>query len=78
MMRRSTVSAERDDLDTLRAEARRRGISLARLLGEIVAERAKRLRSSRRPRVGVGRSGKGVARESVADESSPAATRYKS
>ena len=73
MIQRTTVAAEQEDMETLRAEAQRRGISLASLTGEILSEKAAELRRARRPRVGVGRSGTGVSRESVEDEDLPAA-----
>ena len=73
MIQRTTVAAEREDMETLRAESQRRGISLASLTGEILSEKAAELRRARRPRVGVGRSGTGVSRESVEDEDLPAA-----
>ena len=56
MMRRTTVSADHEALDTLEAEARRRGVSLSALLAEAVDEKAESIRAARRPRVGVGRS----------------------
>jgi hypothetical protein len=73
MIQRTTVAAEQEDLETLRAEADRRGVSLAVLTGEILADKATQLRRARRPRVGVGRSGTGVAQESVENEDLPAA-----
>ena len=73
MIQRTTVAAEQEDLETLRAEAHRRGVSLAVLTGEILADKATQLRRARRPRVGVGRSGTGVAQESVENEDLPAA-----
>jgi hypothetical protein len=72
MIQRTTVAAEEDDLETLRAEARIRGVSLATLAGEILAQKAAELRRERRPRLGVGRSGTGVSRESVDREDLPA------
>ena len=42
------------------------------LAGEILAEKAAELRRSRRPRIGVGHSGSGVAQESVDHEDLPA------
>ena len=72
MNQRTTVAAEADVLETLRSEAKRRGISLAVLAGEILAEKASELRHLRRPRVGVGRSGTGVSQESVDREDLPA------
>ena len=74
MVQRTTIAAEADVLETLRAEAERRGISFAVLAAEILAEKAAELRRARRPRVGVGRSGTGsVSQESVENEDLPAA-----
>jgi hypothetical protein len=56
MNQRTTVTAAAEDLGTLRAEADRRGVSLNTILREAVEEKARTLRSSRRPRVGVARS----------------------
>jgi Ribbon-helix-helix protein, copG family len=56
MMRRTTVAADREALDTLEAEARRRGISLGAIVAEAIENKAQSIRSARRPRVGVGRS----------------------
>jgi hypothetical protein len=49
--RRTTVVAREEDLATLAHEARTRGLSLGRMLGEIVATRADELRQDRRPRL---------------------------
>jgi Ribbon-helix-helix protein, copG family len=68
--RRTTLAADRDDLALLEEEARRQGISLARLLRELVAKEATDLRRRRRPRFGVVSMG-GVARASVEDEEAP-------
>jgi ribbon-helix-helix CopG family protein len=59
MMQRTTVAADQEALETLRAEARRRGVSLTVLLGEAVEEKAASIRAQRRPRVGLGRSDDG-------------------
>ena len=59
MMRRTTVSADHEALDTLEAEARRRDVSLSTLLAEAVADKAASIRAARRPRVGLGRSADG-------------------
>jgi hypothetical protein len=68
MMRRTTVAADREALDTLEAEARRRGISLTVILAEAVEDKAESIRSARRPRVGLGRSTDGrSAAELTAD-----------
>ena len=55
MMRRTTVAADHEALETLKAEARRRGVSMTVLLGEAVEEKAASIRAARRPRVGLGR-----------------------
>ncbi len=73
MVQRTTIAAEAEVLQTLRDEAKRRGVSLAVLAGEILADKADELRRARRPRVGVGRSGTGVSQESVDREDLPAA-----
>jgi hypothetical protein len=56
VMRRTTVAADRDALDTLEAEARRRGVSLSAVLAEAVEDKAASIRAARRPRIGLGRS----------------------
>jgi hypothetical protein len=56
-IRRTTLAAESDDLALLEREARRRGVSLAQVLREVVAKEAAELRQRRRPRLGIGRSG---------------------
>ena len=63
MHRRTTVNADAAELATLEGEALRRGVPLTALLAEAVAEKAARIRSERRPRVGVARSmdGRGAA-----------------
>jgi hypothetical protein len=66
MMHRTTVTADEADLDTLRAEARRRGVSLSTVLAEAVAEKARALRRRRRPQVGVARSTDGRSAAEVA------------
>jgi hypothetical protein len=56
MMRRITVTADRESLDTLEAEAARRGVSLSALLAEAIDEKAASIRAARRQRAGLGRS----------------------
>ncbi|MGH9382397.1 MAG: hypothetical protein ACRD2Z_17580 [Thermoanaerobaculia bacterium] len=56
MHARTTVKADTTDLDTLRAEATRRGVPLSDVLAEAVAEKARAIRRHRRPHVGVARS----------------------
>ena len=70
--RRTTLSAEADDLTVLEGEARRRGVSLAQVLRETVAEKAAAVRRSKRPRFGLVRSGDGgLADLSWQDEDAP-------
>lgn len=59
--RRTTVSADRQALATLEAEAQRRAVSLTVVLAEAVEEKAASIRARRRPRLGVGRSTDGRA-----------------
>jgi hypothetical protein len=78
-VRRTTLAAEADDLALLQTEARKRGISLAQLLREVVAERAQQLRTTNRPRFGVIASGgKGIAAAMEQDPDGPAARSYRS
>ena len=79
VIRRTTLAAEDADLAVLEAEARRRGVSLAQVLREVVAGEADRLRERRRPRFGIVNSGgSGVAQASVDDEDSPVSTPWRS
>ena len=64
MIKRTTLSAEADDLALFEHEARRRGVSLAQVLREVVAREAGQLRARRRPRFPLVHSGGG---ESLAD-----------
>ena len=68
LLRRTTVSAPLSAIQTLEAEAKRRGVPLAALLREAVEEKASVLRSSRRPRVGVARSRDGRSAAEVTAE----------
>ena len=54
--------AREEDLATLTHEARIRGLSLGRMLGEVLAERAEELRHQRRPRLGTFRADAGIAK----------------
>lgn len=74
-VRRTTLAAERDDLALLKAEAQRRGVSLAQVLRDTVAAEAARLRKRRRPRFAIARSERGAARAAGRDEDAPARTR---
>jgi hypothetical protein len=71
MIRRTTVTADRDDLLVLEGESRRRGVPLATILREAVAHEADRVRSRAKPRFGLWRSGVGAARAAADDETAP-------
>lgn len=71
MMKRTTVSADPDDLATLEYEAKRRGVSLTLVLREAVAEYAAEVRSARKPSFGIGRGGPDLSQASVDDEEAP-------
>jgi hypothetical protein len=71
-IRRTTLAADSHDLAALEGEARRRSVSLAQLLRELVAEEAARLRSERRPRFGIVRGDGTATRSIAADEDAPA------
>lgn len=60
-----------DDLATLEGEARRRGVSLAQVLRELVGREADALRRDRRPRFGIARTSRGAARVAAADQHAP-------
>ncbi|MGH2767958.1 MAG: hypothetical protein ACRDIF_03265 [Actinomycetota bacterium] len=77
-IRRTTLAAERDDLAALEAEARRREISLAQLLRELVAKEAGRLRRQRWPRFGIARSRMGASAAASEDEHAPVRERRQS
>jgi ribbon-helix-helix CopG family protein len=55
-MQRTTITADNEALETLRAEARRRNVSLIVALREAVDEKAASIRFARRPRLKHGRS----------------------
>jgi hypothetical protein len=71
MMKRTTVAADPHDLEILEYEARRRGVSLTRVLREAVAEYAAGVRTSRMPSFGIGHGGPNLSQETVDDELSP-------
>jgi hypothetical protein len=68
MNRRTTVSANREDLATLENEARRRGSSLSSVLAEAVEEKAIAIKRAHRPRLGLGRSTDGASAAQTATE----------
>lgn len=67
-MRRTTVAARRSSLDTLEAEAHRRGVPLTAVLAEAIDEKAEVLHASRRPRLGIARSTDGRSAAAVTSE----------
>ena len=80
MVRRTTVAAQDDDLAVITGDARLRGISLGRALGELVASRAEELRQQRRPRLGTFRSGStvGIAALMESNPDAPAVQPFRS
>ena len=76
--RRTTLAADSDDLALLEGEARRRGVSLAQLLREAVAQEADRLRRRKRPRFGIVHGGGRATQAIAADEHAPARRRGRS
>lgn len=67
-VRRTTITASRENLDTLAAEAMRRGVPLTVVVAEAVAEKAADIRASRKPRFGVARSTDGRSAAEVTAE----------
>ena len=66
------MTAEADDLEVLRNEAERRGVSLNELLSSAVAEKAAEIQAATRPRLGIGHGGLArLAEKSVSDEDVP-------
>lgn len=68
MNRRTTVSADAEDLATLENEARRRRSSLSAILAEAVEEKAIAIKRAHRPRLGLGRSSDGASAAQIATE----------
>jgi hypothetical protein len=60
--RRTTVVAREEDLATPSREARTRGLSLGRMLGEVLAERAEELRQNTRPSLATFRADASIAK----------------
>jgi hypothetical protein len=73
--RRTTIVARDEDLALLQREARNRGLSLGRMLGEVVARRADELRQDRRPRLGTFSSKQSIADTAARDN--PAARPFR-
>lgn len=74
--RRTTVVARDEDLALLAHEARNRGLSLGRMLGVVVTERADELRQNRRPRLATFRADTSIA--VAAEQEQPAARDFRS
>lgn len=73
--RRTTIVARDEDLALLQHEARVQGLSLGRMLGEVVARRADELRQDRRPRLGTFNSDQSIADAATRDN--PAARPFR-
>jgi hypothetical protein len=80
MIRRTTLAAEADDIGLLEQEARRRRVSLAVVLREVVAEAAEVRRAQRpKPHLGVFAGNQKVTGSTTADdEAAPARGRLRS
>ncbi len=78
MIQRTTLSAEADDLGVLKEEARRKGVSLASLLAEVVQREAAAIRASRRPRVGIVDRPVSIARAMDEDPDAAAGSEFRS
>jgi hypothetical protein len=76
--RRTTLAADSADLAVLEREARRRGVSLAQVLREVVGREADELRGRRRPHLGIARSGGRSPGAAALPEEEPAATPFRS
>lgn len=71
-MQRTTISADSDDLLTLKREAKLRGMPFAEFMRELMANEASNTRRKRRPKsIGIVSVGGDVARESVEHEDMP-------
>jgi len=77
-LRRTTVTAEFDDLDALAREAKRRGVSLSKVLSEAVSEKATEIRKRTRPRGGLfSAGGQGIEKRMQRDGKGPATTPFR-
>jgi hypothetical protein len=77
MTRRTTLAADDADLAVLVGEARRRGVSLAQILRDLVAAEAERVRARRRPRFGIAHSGGRSPGAAHLDEDEPARNAFR-
>lgn len=71
MSKRTTFTTDDDDYLTLEREADRRGVPVAHMIREAVAEYAAEIRSASLPRFGYASGGPGLADESAEDEDAP-------
>ncbi len=72
------MAAQDDDLAVIANDARLRGISLSRALGELVASRAEELRRQRRPRVAMFSVDFSIADAMDREDENPAAQPFRS
>jgi hypothetical protein len=79
MTRRTTLAADADDLALLEHEARRRGVSLARVLRELVEREAAEIRRRQRPRFGIAHGdGQSIAELMERDPEAPFRSPFRS
>ena len=71
MSKRTTFTTDDDDYLTLEREADRRGVPVAHMIREAVAEYVAEIRSASLPRFGYASGGPDLADESAEDEDAP-------
>lgn len=71
MSKRTTFTPDEDDYLTLEREAERRGVPVAHVLREAVAEYVAHIRVTRLPSMGYASGAPGLSQESVDDEYAP-------
>ncbi|MGI8427431.1 MAG: hypothetical protein ACR2FO_08785 [Actinomycetota bacterium] len=77
--RRTTVTAASDDLSALSGEAKRRGVSLSKVLSEAVSDKAAEVRKRTRPRGALfAAGGQGISERMDQDPQGPAKTPFRS
>jgi len=71
MSKRTTFTSDDDDYLTLEREAERRGVPVAHMIREAVAEYVAEIRTSSLPSFGYASAGPGLSEESAEDEDAP-------
>ena len=71
MSKRTTFTADDDDYLALEREAERRGVPVAHMIRDAVAEYVAEIRAASLPSFGYASGGPGLAEESAEDEDAP-------